>query len=262
MSRKEAIQDRSQRILEQMFRDGTLSVQAIASQLGVSVATVRRDMRHLASQGRLKRIHGGAVPSQPLIYEAFGHDSSFQEQVERHADEKRRIAAAAAEMIMDGDTIGVTPGTTTTQVTRSVPIRAGVTIVTNAVNIAMELSKRSDLDVLVIGGFLRGSWFSLVGSPALQAISHLILEKIFIGANGVDARWGLTTINPDEAAFNRTIIARAKKRIVVADHSKLGVATTYEFWPLDGIDTLITDSGASDEAIAPFLAKNIEVRRV
>src|ERR1035441_447072 len=114
MSRREAIQERSQGILGQMFRDGTLSVQAIASQMGISVATVRRDMRRLASQGRLKRIHGGAVPSQPLLYEAFRHDSSFQEQVEQHADEKRRIAVAAAEMIVDGDTVGVTPGTTTT----------------------------------------------------------------------------------------------------------------------------------------------------
>src|ERR1035441_8061949 len=108
MSRREAIQERGQRILEQMFRDGTLSVQATASQLGVSVATVRRDMRHLASQGRLKRIHGGAVPSQPLLYEAFRHDSSFQEQDEQHADEKRRIAVADAEMIMDGRTTRLT----------------------------------------------------------------------------------------------------------------------------------------------------------
>jgi DeoR family transcriptional regulator of aga operon len=179
-----------------------------------------------------------------------------------HADEKRRIAVAAADLILDGDTVGVTPGTTTTQITRSLPTRAGVTVVTNAVNIAMELSRRSDLEVLVIGGFLRGAWFSLVGAPAIQAVSHLILEKMFIGANGVDARWGLTTFNPDEAAFNRTIIARAKKRIVVADHSKLGVTASYEFWPLEGIDALITDSGASDEAIAPFLAKNVDVRRV
>ena len=256
------MRDRSQRILEQMFRDGTLSVQGVAAQLGISVATVRRDMRRLSSEGRLKRIHGGAVPAQPLMYEAFRHDSSFQEQVEQHADEKRRIAAAAAEMILDGDTIGVTPGTTTTQVTRSIPSRAGVTVVTNAVNIAMELSKRSDLEVLVIGGFLRGDWFSLVGAPAIQGISHLIVDKMFIGANGVDAKWGLTTLNPDEAAFNRTIIARAKKRIVVADHSKLGAAATYEFWPLEGIDILITDSDASDEVIAPFVAKNIDVRRV
>ncbi|MGD0499924.1 MAG: DeoR/GlpR family DNA-binding transcription regulator [Bryobacteraceae bacterium] len=262
MSRKEAMQERSQRILDRMFRDGTLSVQSIASQLGISVATVRRDMRRLSSEGRLKRIHGGAVPAQPLIYEAFRHDSSFQEQVEKHADEKRRIAVAAAELIQDGDTVGVTPGTTTTQVTRSIPNRSGVTIVTNAVNIAMELSKRSNLEVLVIGGFLREIWFSLVGPPAIQAVGHLILEKMFIGANGVDAKWGLTTFNADEAALNRAMIARAKQKIVVADHSKLGVAATYEFWPLDGIDILITDAGASDAAIAPFLAKNIEVRRV
>jgi DeoR family transcriptional regulator of aga operon len=262
MSRKEAIRDRTQQILEQLFRDGTLSVEQIAEQMEISIATVRRDLRRLQEEGRLKRTHGGAVPVQPLFYEAFRHDSSFQEQLERHADEKRRIAVAAADLIVDGDTVGVTPGTTTTQVTRSIPIRKGVTVVTNTVNIAMELSKRPDLEVLVIGGFLRGDWFSLVGAPAAQAIGCIVLDKMFIGANGIDAKWGLTSFNPDEAAFNRAMIARAKKKIVVADHSKLGIAAPYEFSQIEGIDMLITDQEASDEAIAPLLAKSIEVKRV
>jgi DeoR family transcriptional regulator of aga operon len=116
--------------------------------------------------------------------------------------------------------------------------------------------------VLVIGGFLRGDWFSLVGAPAVQAIGGIILDKMFIGANGVDAKWGLTSFNPDEAAFNHAMIARAKKKIIVADQSKLGVAAPYEFSRIEGIDMLITDRGATDEAIAPLLAKNVDVRRV
>jgi DeoR family transcriptional regulator of aga operon len=262
MARKEEVQVRMQTILGQLFRDGSLSAEQLAGQLNISIATVRRDLHRLQRQGRLRRTHGGAMPLEPLLYEPFRHDSSFQDQLQQNAEEKRRIAATAAELIANADTIALTPGTTTTQITRSMPVRTGVTIITNTVNIAMELSKRPDIEVLVIGGFLRGDWFSLVGPPALQSIAHLIPDKMFIGANGVHAQWGLTAFNPDEAAFNRALIARAKMKIAVVDHSKLGIAATYEFWPVDQLDLLITDSGASDELIAPFLARGVEVQRV
>ena len=262
MEKKERARERDQAILDRLLLNGNLSAEQIAEQLGVSSVTVRRDLKRLQTDGRLRRIRGGAVAVQPLMYEAFRHDSSFQEQIERNAEEKRRIAVAAVELIADGDTIGLTPGTTTTQVTRSIPARNRVTVVTNTVNIAMELSKRSDVEVLVIGGFLRGDWFSLVGPPAVQALQHLVLDRVFIGVNGIDAKWGLTAFNPDEACVNRALIERAKQRIVVADHTKLGVAATHEFWAADRIDILFTDAGAADPAIAPFLEKGIEVRRV
>ncbi len=261
MPRQAKVEDRKQRILLDLARNGRLSAERISAELGISIATVRRDLNELESEGRLRRTHGGAIPLEPLNYEAFKHDSSFQEQIGQHADEKRQIASVAAELVRESDTIAMTPGTTTTQIVRSLPLKAGLTVVTNTINVPMELSNRSDISVLVIGGFLRGGWFSLVGPSALQQIAHLIVNLVFIGVNGIDTKWGLTCFNPDEAAFNRALIGRAQRRVVVADRSKLGVTATYEFWPIDQIDMLITDGGADDEQIAPFMARGIEVRR-
>ena len=136
MAKKETVDERTEQILARLLRDGTLSAEEIATQLGTSIATVRRDLQRLELQGRLKRTHGGAVPVQPLLYQSFRHDSSFQEQLSRHAEEKQRIGAAAAELIEDGDFVGITPGTSTMQFTRSIPARKGITLVTNTVNIA------------------------------------------------------------------------------------------------------------------------------
>ena len=253
---------RTDRVLRELRQAGSISVEQLCTVLGVSVATIRRDLQELESKGLLRRTHGGAVSIEPLFNEPFRHDSSFQEQIERRAGEKRRIALAAAEMVQDGDTIALTAGTTTTEVVRNIRNRSGVTVVTSTVNVAMELSKRKDLEVFVTGGFLRGDWFSLVGPAASHAISQINVDKAFLGANGIDTEKGLSSANSGEAAVNRTIVNQAKQRIAVADHSKLGAIATYRFCGANEVHVLITDTRASDEAIAPFEALGIEVKRV
>lgn len=260
MSSKTAV--RTERILRSLRQAGSISVEQLCQALEVSEATVRRDLQDLEVRGLLRRTHGGAVSIEPLFYEPFRHDSSFQEQIERHAEEKRRIALAAAEMVRDGETIALTAGTTTTEVVRSIRNRSGVTVVTSTINVAMELSKRKDLEVFVTGGFLRGDWFSLVGPAATYAMSQVNVDKAFLGVNGVDAAKGLSSANSGEAAINRVIVNQAKQRILVADHSKLGAVATYRFCGANEVHVLITDSGASDAAIAPFEALGIEVQRV
>lgn len=255
-------ESRSNRILRQLQQAGSVSVEELCRFLDVSIATVRRDLQELEDRGLLRRTHGGATTIEPLLYEAFRHDSSFREQIERHAEEKRRIAMAAADLIEDGDTISLTAGTTTTEVVRSIRHRSGITVVTNTVNVAMELSQRRDLEVIVTGGSLRGNWFSLVGPLASQALDQIFADKMFIGVNGIDAGRGLTCHNPDEAATNRKMVKQAKKRIVVADRSKLGMVATHKICDIDAINMLITDNGATDEEVAPFLACGTEVRRV
>lgn len=255
--------DRSHTILQELLRVGSVSVEELSTRFNVSLATVRRDLVELEQQGRLRRTHGGAIPIEPLLYELFRHDSSFQEQVERHADEKRRIALAAADLIRDGETIAFTAGTTTTQVTRSIPPqRRNLTIVTNTVNVAMELSNRPEISVFVTGGFLRGGWFSLVASAAIHAMSQIFVDKVFIGVNGIHAERGLTAYHPEEAAINRTMVQQAKQKIVVADRSKLGVIVTSLICSVGEVDILITDTNATDEQIAPFIDRGIEVQRV
>lgn len=179
MKRTNKLANRVQAIQTELLKNGKITVQELADLLGVSVATVRRDLSQLERSGGLRRTHGGPIAVEPLLYEAFLYDATFQGQLERHAEEKRRIGIAAAEMIEDGDMIAFTAGTTTTQVARSIRNDHNVTVVTNTVNVAMELSGRSNVSVIVTGGLLHGSWFSLVGPPAMQTISQLVLDKVF-----------------------------------------------------------------------------------
>lgn len=253
---------RTERILCELQQAGSISVEQLCSLLNASVATVRRDLQTLENRGMLRRTHGGAALIEPLFYEAFRHDSSFQEQIERNAEEKRRIALAAAQMVNDGETIALTAGTTTTEVVRSIRNHQGVTVVTSTINVAMELSKRTDLEVFVTGGFLRGDWFSLVGPAAGYAMSQIYVDKVFLGVNGIDVKKGLTSGNNGEAAINRIMVNQAKQRIVVADHTKLGCVATYRFCGVEEVHIMITDTGATDAAIRPFQALGIEVHRV
>ncbi len=262
MATKDEIGRREQWILDQLLRTGTLTVDEICSRFKISVATARRDLEGLERRGRLRRTHGGAIPIEPLLYEAFSHVSTYREQVEKFADEKRRIAMAAAELINEGDTIALTPGTTATQIMRALHTPKSITVVTNTVNLAMELSNRSGVSVFVTGGFLHSGWFSLIGQTAADAVRRIFADKVFIGANGFDAEHGVTAYHPDEAAFNSVMVQQARERIVVADRSKLGVTATHLFCPIKDVHRLITDSGATDEVVEGFIQKGIDVRRV
>jgi DeoR family transcriptional regulator of aga operon len=249
-------------ILGMLQQTGTISVEDLRTSLDVSVVTIRRDLGILEERGLLRRTHGGAEPIEPLFYEPFRNDRSFQAQVSRFAAEKRRIGRAAAALIKPGETIAPTPGTTTTEVIRGIPHNHNITVVTNTVNIAMELSKRKDISVFVTGGYLRGDWFSLIGPTAMHALDQLSQRALFIGADGIDAAWGATCFNNDEAALNGTMVKHAQRRVAVVDHSKFGVVAGWRICQSSDLNVLITDTGASDEAITPFQKLGIEVVRV
>jgi DeoR family transcriptional regulator, aga operon transcriptional repressor len=249
-------------ILQELKKTGSVSVEALHSALEVSLATVRRDLQELEDRGMLRRTHGGAALIEPLFYEAFRDDRSFQDQVGSFAAEKRCIAQEAATLVSPGDAIAITAGTTTTEVVRSLQTIERITVVTNTVNVAMELSKRKHVDVYVTGGHLRGDWFSLVGPTAVASMNGVFVDLLFIGVNGIDAQVGLTCINSEEVEINRSMVKQAKRKIAVADHSKLGVITNWLICPTTAIQMLITDVGATDEMVAPFLRIGIEVRRV
>jgi len=254
--------NRTALILRELHQAGCVSVETLRDRLEVSLATVRRDLQELEDRGLLRRTHGGAIPIEPLFYEAFRNDRSFQEQVGSFADEKRRIALAASELISSGNTIALTAGTTTTEVVRSLRTLGGITVVTNTVNVAMELSNRKDIHVFVTGGHLRGDWFSLVGQAAVNTMSGIFVDVLFIGVNGIDAPNGLTCFNADEVEINRCMVRQAKRKIAVADHSKMGIVANWLICPATAVDLLITDTGATDEMIDPFLKLGVEVRRV
>src|SRR5215216_3850829 len=256
-----AAQRRAQVILQELLRMGKVSVGPLAKRLKVSTATIRRDLSELEGRGLLRRSHGGAVTIQPLLYEPFRHTSNYQEQERQRIAEKRRIGLVAAELVGDGEFLAIGAGTTATQVARSISLRKGLTVLTNAINVAMELSHRDDLKVIVTGGFLSGDWFALVGPGAIQSVGEIFVDKVFIGVDGIHIEHGLTTNYPDQASIHRAMMRQARQKIVVADHRKIGAIGTALISPLSEVNILITDKGVSDEAIAPFVAMGIEVHR-
>jgi DeoR family transcriptional regulator of aga operon len=263
MKRAESIVDsRLDQVLKALRRNGSITVEKVCYLTGVSVATARRDLQTLEDRGLLRRNHGGAQLIEPMIYEAFRHDSTFDQQMKTRSNEKRRIAAAAAELVQDGETIALTAGTTTTEVVRNLRDRRDITVVTNTVNVAMELSRQKNVSVFVTGGHLRGDWFSLVGATAARAIRQFYLDKVFIGANAVDPVLGPMCYNSEEADVNRAMVNHARKRILVADHSKFAATAPHRICSLQYINIFVTDSGATDDDIAPYVTSGIEVIRV
>jgi DeoR family transcriptional regulator of aga operon len=252
---------RSEQIVQELLRNGEVAVDKLAKQLNVSEATIRRDLTDLERQGLLLRSHGGAVPVAPMLYEPFRHLSSFREQEEKCAAEKRRIGLMAASLISDGEIIAIGAGTTTTQVARSIRHRKGITVLTNALNVAMELSHLDDIKVIMTGGNLSGDWFALVGDMAQRNVSEMFVDKVFIGVDGIHAEHGLTTNYPDQAAIHRAMMRQARQRIIVADYRKIGVVGASLIWPADDLHVLVTDKATSDKAIKLFTAKNINVLR-
>jgi DeoR family transcriptional regulator of aga operon len=243
-------------------QSGTVAVDELSAKLGVSVVTIRRDLDALEEQGLLRRTHGGAVSIEPLFYEPFKRDRAFLAQVEKMADEKRRIGRAAAALITPGETIAVTPGTTTAEVIRGLPLNYNITVVTNTANIVMELSKRKDVDVYVTGGHLHGEWFSLVGPTAIRSLENMLIHTLFIGADGIDSQWGVSAYSSDEAELNGTMVKHARRNIAVVDHTKFGIMANWRICETGLLHTLITDTGATPKMVAPFQKLGIQVVRV
>src|ERR1700693_1488903 len=250
---------RQEYIIQRLQETGGVAIDELCTTTGASHDPIRRDLEDLESRSLLKRTRGGAVRIGPLFYEPFRNDSSFQDRVSSFAEEKRRIGLAAAKLVSKGQMVALTGGTTTTEVVRSLKVLSDISIITNTVNVAMELSNRKDIEVIVTGGHLRGSWFTLVGPIANTAAETLFSDIMFFGVDGIHTKQGLTCTNSSAAEVLRKLAQHAKMKVVVADHSKLGSVSKYLLCPTKGIDKLITDIGASASAVAPFEKLGIDV---
>ena len=249
-------------ILEHLHKTGSVDVEELCKKLHVSVHTIRRDLAVLHDQGSLRRVHGGAAQLDPFFYEPFRSDHSFQEQLESFPEEKRRIARAAALLVNEGDVVAATAGTTTTETIRALPMNKRLTVMTNTVNIAMELCKRKDIETFVTGGALRGTWFSLVGPTAIHSISKVVIDTLFIGVNGIDEERGLTCHNTDEADLNAVMVNQARRKIVVTDSSKFGVVASWRFASITSVDVIVTDAKLSQEHLRRYRDRKITVHLI
>lgn len=249
---------RSEIILEMLAERDHISVQELVQVLSVSAVTIRKDLAALEGRGLLRRTHGGAIPITPINTSYPVISQSFNENEMRYRDEKQAIAAAAAALVADGQTVAFTGGTTATAVARALT-QTNLTIVTNAINIALDLSHKPGTTIFVPGGFLRGGMYSLVSVSALDRIRNFTIDTMFIGVNGLHPERGLTELLKDQAVIHRGMIDQTKKRIVVADHSKLGMVYKAHMCDIDEMHLLVTDSAANPDQVAALREKGLAV---
>lgn len=257
-----ALHQRLNALMELVARDGQIEVHAAARELDVSTATIRRDLDRLAQQQMVTRTRGGAVAN------SVSYDLPLRYKTARHATEKQHIGVAAANLVAPGTVVGLNGGTTTTEVARALAVRAdlhanrrerALTVVTNAVNIANELTVRSHVKIVVTGGVARAQSYELTGPLAAQVLSELTLDVVFLGVDAVDVTVGATARHEGEASTNRLMADRATKVVVVADGSKLGGRAFARICPLASIDVLVTDPSAPNDQVAAFRDAGVDV---
>jgi len=249
-------QDRLGLILERLSSHSSVDVAELAGELGVSQASVRRDLQLLESQQLLTRTHGGAVASG-VLYELPMRYRGGQ----RH-EEKRAIARVAASLLDPGTaSVGLNGGSTTTEVARALASYTGLRVVTNALNIAAELAVRSNIELVVCGGSARSESYELVGPLAELTLANINLDVAFIGVDGVTGAAGLTTHHEVEAQTNRSLLRSAARVIVVADSAKIGRRGFARISELSAVDDLVTDAAATDAQVAELERAGVKVHR-
>lgn len=235
--------ERRQIILEFVRVKGTASLRDIAAAVNSSEVTVRRDIRRLDEEGLLDRRRGGAVWPGGL-----SHEPSYRQKSQVAAAEKAAIARLAATMVDEGDAIFLGAGTTTQKLATALSRTSDLTVVTNSVLVAQVLAA-SKAEVVVTGGSLRGSTFSLVGSVAEQSLAKVRVRYAFLSGNGLTAERGLSTPNILAAGMDTVIAHCAHEVVVLADRTKLGVDTMFQTVPVEAITHLVTDDGADPEQV-------------
>ena len=248
---KPALQRRNQ-IKDLISHSGSVKVDILSKRFGVSEVTIRGDLRHLEDQGFILRSYGGAQIREPV-----GTDVSILQKRKLHVDEKRRIGAAAATLIHDGDSIILDSGSTTSEIVKFLEGKENLTIMTNAVDIATELAGKPNCTVMLTGGILREKSFSLVGIQAERTLKEYHFDKVFLGVDGFDLESGLTTPNPYEAHLNSIMTESAKEVIILTDSSKFGRKSLVSIIGLDRIHRVITDKN-----IPPTYLKMLEERSI
>ncbi|MGW5253834.1 DeoR/GlpR family DNA-binding transcription regulator [Streptomyces sp. NPDC004012] len=247
-------------LLELLVERGRLDVEEAAAELGVSAATIRRDFDQLAEQQMLVRTRGGAV------VHGVSYELPLRYKTARHASEKQRIAKAVADLIAPGEAVGLTGGTTTTEVARALAVRddlatgsPALTVVTNALNIANELAVRPQFKIVVTGGVARPQSYELIGPLADGVLGRITLDVAVLGVVALDVTHGAAAHDEAEAAINRLLCERAERVVVAADSSKLGQRAFAWICGVESVDTLVTDSAAGADVVRRFEEAGVRV---
>ncbi len=242
-------EERRERIASALAERGFMSIGDVTAHVGCSVATARRDLDTLARIGRIRRSRGGALAPSDMVtatIQAMPAAPAMRGDTEQDpfAAIKRRIARSAAALVTDGDTVGLAGGTTTLEVARCLRGRS-LGLVTNAIDIARELSSIPGARVVLIGGVLNAGLDELVGPLAEGMLAQVRVDTLFISVDGLSVEAGATIIGDIEGPIVRAFAARARRTIIVADHRKIGRTAVTQALPITAVQILVTDAGPS-----------------
>ena len=246
--------ERQKQILSLLTKQGRLSVSEIVEQFSISLATARRDLESLAEQGKLQRVHGGAItveqapPELPIL-----------QRENEQANEKQRIGQTAAALVQDGETVFLGSGTTVLEAARALRGRHSLAVITNSLAVVNALAGADGVSVICLGGMLRNSELSFIGHITELAMTELRADKILIGTRAISLEHGLTHDYLAETVTDRAVLKAGKEIIVLADHTKFGRASAGLLAPLEQVHTIVTDGQTSNEFIKAVRGRGIKV---
>ena len=238
-------QQRRQHILALLKKEGQVVAKTLARELDLSEDTIRRDLRELAGEGLLQRVHGGALPVSSAT-------ADFAARQTIATQSKLAVARAAAGMIQAGQIVILDGGTTSVQLARQLPSTLAATVVTHSPSIAVELAQHPRIDVVLIGGRLFKHSVVTVGTAALDALAHVRADTFYMGVTGVHPEAGLSTGDLEEAYMKKALSERAAETVVLASQEKLGVASAYMIMPAADMAGLVVEKTTPQHLLEPY----------
>ena len=246
--------ERQNKILQWVNQKQRITIGEVCETFSVSEATARRDLETLASDGKLQRVHGGAIavdqapPELPIL-----------ERESEQADEKTRIGRATSELIADNETIFLGSGTTVLEAAKNLRDRKNLTVITNSLPVLNTLAGIKEITVISLGGMLRESELSFIGHITEQSLTEVRVDKVVVGTRGISLEHGLTNDYLQETLTDRAILKIGREVIIVADHTKVNRVATALLAPLEVVHTFVTDANADKTFIQALKKKNINV---
>jgi DeoR/GlpR family transcriptional regulator of sugar metabolism len=241
---------RKKHLIDVLRRDGQIVASKISAHLGVSEDTIRRDLREMARDGLLQRVHGGALPASPAM-------ADFAARQHIATGDKTAIGRAAAALVRPGQVVFVDGGTTCTQLVRHFPPGLAATVVTHSPSIAVELLGHPEIEVIMLGGRLFRHSVVGVGAATLEAIAQVRADTYFMGVCSVHPEAGLSTGDFEEACVKRALCKAAADTIVLASSEKLATASPYRVVGLSEVSGIVVPAGTPAELIEPYRQRGI-----
>lgn len=249
-----SIAERHKYILQALRKEGFVKVLDLAAQLDVTPVTIRKDLKLLEEKGLLYRTHGSASPANPHT-----GDRNVSEKEKIEPEKKRQIAIAAAKLIEANDSIIINSGSTICAFAEQIKPVDCLTIVSASVKATMILSENENVNIVQLGGAFRKKSVSVIGNYTLSFLQNIICSKLFLGVDGIDPDFGITTSNIEEAELNKAMMAVASKTIILADSSKFGRKGFGKICDIDKVDIIITDAGIPDSVKEMLEEQGIEL---